>query len=116
MKIYLREIFKHKIPNLVLVLSLTLVLGGWIWSYFELKSIEDPLIIHYSQEVGIDQVGYAGDLAKVGIFGTVVILINFLIAVELEGKDGFLGKLTSGVTLLLGLLIFIYFAAIISVN
>ncbi len=116
MEIHFKEFFKHKIPNLVLVVSLTLVLGGWAWSYFDLKTISDPLVIHYSQGVGIDQVGYAGDLAKVGIFGMVVILINFLIAVELEQKERFLGRLTSGVTLLLGLLIFIYFAAIISVN
>ena len=116
MKFYLREFFRYKIPNLVLVLSLTLVLGGWVWSYFDLRTISDPLIIHYSQEVGIDQVGYAGDLAKVGIFGIVVILINFLIAVEVEQKERFLGRLTSGVTFLLGLLIFIYFAAIMGVN
>lgn len=106
----------YRIPNLAMILSMTLVVGGWLWAYFKLRKIADPLIIHYSPEVGIDQVGYAGDLAKVGVFGIVIVAMNFIISVELEQKDKFLGRLTSAVTAFLGILIFIYFAAIISVN
>lgn len=112
----IKVFFRHRIPNLALVFSMVLVVGGWLWAYFKLRKITEPLIIHYSQEVGIDQVGYAGDLAKVGIFGIVIVAINFIISVELEQKDRFLGRLTSTVTSLLGILIFIYFAAIIGVN
>ena len=111
-----KVLFKHKIPNLTFILSFVFVMGGWIWAFLELGKIKDPLIIHYSQEIGIDQVGYAGDLAKVGVFGLVILLINFIISGELEQKDRFLSRLTSAVTVFIGILIFIYFAAIISVN
>ena len=112
----LKKYLKFKVPNIACILSFVFVLGGWIWAYFVLRQPSQPLILHFSDQVGIDQIGYEGDLAKVGIFGLVIILVNFLIAVELEERDRFLARLTSGVTLLLGLLIFIYFVAIIGAN
>ena len=112
----LKKLLKFKIPNLAGLLSLIFVLGGWVWAFLALRNISQPLILHFSGQTGIDQTGFEGDLARVGIFGLVVVAINFLIAVELEARDRFLARVTSGVTLFLGLLIFIYFVAIISVN
>ncbi|MBI3589693.1 MAG: hypothetical protein HY093_04780 [Candidatus Liptonbacteria bacterium] len=111
-----RKIFSSKFNNLSFVVSLVFVLGGWLWAYLALRTISLPLIIHFSNISGINQVGYAWDLAKVGLFGILVVMVNFLIAYELELRDKFLAKLASAFTLFLSILIFIYFAAIISVN
>jgi len=112
----LKDLFKFKVNTFSFVVSLALVIGGWLWAYFTLREIELPLVIHFSNITGINQVGYSWDLAKVGIFGILVVVINFLISVELEKRDKFLGKLTSAFTLFLSILIFVYFMAIISVN
>ena len=111
-----KDLFKYKINTVSFITSLILVTGGWFWAYFALREIKLPLIIHFSNITGINQVGYFWDLAKVGIFGIIVVAVNFLISVELEKRDKFLGKLTSAVTLFLSILIFVYFMAIISVN
>ncbi len=111
-----KDIFKSRFNNLIGIVSLVLVLGGVIWSYLALRVIDTPIIIQYSSFSGINRVGYIGDLVKVGIFGIVVIFVNFLISGELHKRNSFLGRLGGIFTLFLSILIFIYFAAIISVN
>lgn len=110
------EKFPFKYLNFSFFIGLVFVLGGWMWAWISLGSVELPVIIHFSDISGINQVGYAGDLAKVGAFGVIVVFINFLISTELERRDKFLGKLAAFVTVFMSILIFIYFAAIISVN
>jgi len=112
----MKKIFKYKVPNFAFFVSLVLVLGGWLWSFFDLREVTTPLVILFDSTTGINQVGYAGDLAKVGVFGLLVVVVNFLISIELERRLPFWGRLTSFITIFLGILIFIYFAAIISVN
>ncbi len=107
---------KLRLNLLIFIVALIFVLAGWFWSYLALREATLPLILHFSNFSGINQVGYVWDLSKVALFGTVVVALNFLITRELEKRDRFLSRLTSAVTLFLGILIFIYFAAIISVN
>jgi|SRR3989344_1610360 len=112
----LRRLFKYRFLSLAFLAGLALVLGGWLWAFFALKEITTPLIILFDTTSGIEQIGYASDLARVGVFGLMVVLVNFFISIELEERMPFWGRLTSFTTVFLGILIFIYFAAIISVN
>lgn len=112
----MEKIFKYKIPNFAFFVSLASILGGWLWAFFALRKVTTPLIILFDSTTGINQVGYAADLTRVGIFGLLVVIVNFLISIELERRIPFWGRLTSFITIFLGILIFIYFAAIISVN
>lgn len=77
---------------------------------------ELPLIIHFNDLEGITAVGTPTSLAFMAALGTAVVVINSLIALELEERDRFLGKLTAAVTLVFAVLLFIAFAAIINVN
>ncbi len=110
------HLLKFRFSNFSLIVGLVLIFGGWLWAYFALHETNLPVIVHFSNVSGINQVGYFWDLSKVAIFGGVVIVLNFLISRELDKRDRFFGKLTSAATFLVGILIFIYFAAIISVN
>lgn len=110
-----KDLFKFKINTFSFGVSLIFVIGGWIWAYLALRGASTPLILRFNAQ-GINQVGYFWDLAKVGIFGLGVVAVNFLISIELERRDRFLGKLAAVFTFFLSVLIFIYFAAIISVN
>lgn len=87
-----------------------------MWAYSALRDVQGPLIIHFNNFVGINQIGSLTVLLGVGAVGAVAVLINFFIALELEARDRFLGKLVVAATLLFSILLFISFAAIISVN
>lgn len=112
----LKKLFKFKVLGGVFALSLVFVIAAWFWAYVSLKDIPQPLIIHYSEYAGIDQIGSLWSLAAVAVFGLAVVVMNFLIAVELEERDALMGKLVAGLTLFFAILIFIGFAAIIGVN
>ncbi len=111
-----RKILKSKAISSLFLLSAVSVAAGTLWAYSALKSAGSILILHFNNVVGINQIGGVGELIGVGITGLIVVVVNFLIAMELEARDLFLGKLLTGATLLFGILLFIGFAAIISVN
>ena len=110
------KILKHKIISLFFGLSFILVIAACIRAYIALRNISQPLIVHFNNALGINQIGNLGDLAAVGIFGLVALALDFFISLELDERDSFLGKITAAVGLFLAVLIFIGFSAIISVN
>ena len=111
----LESIKRFKLVRASFWVSGAFVLGGWLWAYVALRGIEQPLIIHFVSRQ-INQIGGVGDLAAIGIFGVLVVLVNFFVSEELEKRDLFLGKLLAAATLFVCVLIFIAFATIIHVN
>ncbi|MFA6354493.1 MAG: hypothetical protein WCX12_02300 [Candidatus Paceibacterota bacterium] len=116
MKKKIREIFKYRVHNLAFLAAVVLVFGGWLWAFIALKDVKQDIIINFESLEEINGVGSFADLSKVGFFGLIVTLINFLIATELEKRDRFWGRFTAGAMVFVGALIFIYFVAIILVN
>ena len=98
------------------MLGFVLVIGSWIKAYFALRNVSQPLVVHFTSAAGINQTGNLKDLAAVGIFGLVALILDFVISLELDERDSFLGKITAAAGLFLAALIFIGFSAIISVN
>lgn len=96
--------------------SFLFVVGGTIWSYLALRGIAQPLILHFNNFAGINQIGSAANLLRIGGTATIFVLLNFFLALELEDRDAFLGKLLAAATLFFGILLFIGFATIIGVN
>ncbi len=107
---------RHRSVAAASFVSLLLVAGGWLWCYLVFRKTDQPLILHFNNLVGIDQVGGLGDLVPVGLFALVLTGLGSLLALELEEKDWFLGKFTAVAVFGFAALIFIGFAAIISVN
>ncbi|MBU6501122.1 MAG: hypothetical protein KGJ89_04530 [Patescibacteria group bacterium] len=112
----IKKFLKFRAVSLVCAAGLVLVLSGFFWAYISLRQVGWPIVVHFNNLAGINQIGGISELLYVGITGTVVVLVNSFISLELEERDGFWGKLLASATLLFGILIFIYFAAIISVN
>lgn len=110
------KILKHKKISVVLALSLIFPICGMIWAYFSLKEAQGPLIMHFSNLSGISQIGSVWNILSLGFVAIVAILFNSLMVFELEERDAFLGKFLVAGTLFFAILIFIGFAAIISVN
>lgn len=108
---------RAKAVGILSLAALAFVLGGSLWAYFALGGAGNtPLILHFDDISGITAVGSLKNLIFVGLLGVIVVIMNFFIALELEERDRFLGKLTAALTLLFAVLLFIAFAAIINVN
>jgi len=112
----LKKIFRLRIVNLFFWISVIFIVGGCIWAIIILGGISEPLIIHYSQSSGIDRIGGLGTLIGIAVLGLIMAIVDFFISLELEKKNILFSRLTSLVGLFVGFLIFIYFAAIISIN
>ena len=65
---------------------------------------------------GITAIGDFNSLLLIGILGLVIVVINFFIALDLEARDNVLGKIVAAMTLVMAILLFLAFAAIIKVN
>ena len=112
-----QRILRAKVVSVSSLLSLAFVGSGWAWAQASLSRVANsPIILHWNDLDGITAVGAPKDLAVIGGIGIVVVFLNFFLALELEERDRFLGKLMAGITLIFATLLFIGFAAIISVN
>lgn len=110
---------KERIIVGTFIASLLFVIGGFLWAYVVLRNISQPLIIHFSRVgdyTNINQSGTVWHLASIAGAAIVAIGVNVAIALELRRKDFFLVSMLAAGTLVFGALIFIGFAAIISVN
>lgn len=112
----LKRMVKYRAVSIACGISALFVISGWLWAHLALRGLDHPLIIHYASGRGIDATGSVGNLAQIGVLGIVIVLVNFALALELETRDRFLGKLVAAGALFFSILIFIAFAAIISVN
>jgi hypothetical protein len=111
-----QKIFEHWIVSALCGVALLFVLGGFFWTYFSLRATGGPFILHFNDIGGITSVGGLGSLVFMGVFGVIVVLMNFAIALEFDSKDKFFGKFLAATTLVFAVLLFIAFIAILSVN
>jgi len=110
-----REARRHPTVSALSGASFGIVLLGQTMAFLSLRAIQGPLVIHYTRG-GIDQFGSLWQVLGYGVVGWSIIIMNYLIALELEKRDWFWGKAISGVTLGLSILLFLALRAIISVN
>ncbi len=106
----------HKEPIAVSLGSLFLIVFGWALAYFRLRHIEEPLILHFSDYTGINQIGSALELGVMGGIGLIIWAVNMLLAAALEARILFLARVTAYATLMMAILLFFAFMAIMSVN
>lgn len=112
-----KKILKYKLVSTLSLVSVLFILGGFAWAYFTLRAIGGgPFILHFNDIEGITSVGGLGTIVFAGVFGIIAVIMNFFIALEFEERDRFLGKFLAVMTLLFGILLFIAFVAILSVN
>jgi hypothetical protein len=111
----IKLLIKYKWTGISFSVALTFVLTGWIWVWVRLRDVSQ-LTLHFSDYGGINKTGSIWDLHAFGLLGLIMLVLDWLISMALEERDWFLGKLTAFVGLVLGILIFIGFMAIMNVN
>jgi hypothetical protein len=88
-----------------------------LWAFAALEGTPSgPLILHFNDMNGITSIGSFGSIVAMGILGIVIVVIDFLVALDLEARDRVLGKIVAAMTLVMAVLLFLAFAAIIKVN
>jgi hypothetical protein len=113
----IKKIIKYRLVSLLSLASLAFVLGGSIWAYASLlNSGVAPFILHFNDIDGITRVGGIENLVLMGILGVFMVVIDFFVALELEARDKVLGKIVASVTLVMAILLFLGFVAILNVN
>lgn len=110
------KIKKYKLVSGLLAVSFGLVLAGFLWAMLSLTRENGLLTLHFNDLQKITAVGGTGLVVFMGIFGIIAVLLNSCLALEFEGRNPFFGKLTAVLTLVFAVLLFISFAAILSVN
>jgi hypothetical protein len=111
------KIVKHTVVTGLFAAAFAFVLGGFGWAIMALRARGGgPLILHFNDVGGITQLGGVGDLWYAGVFAMIAVAINYVIALELDTRDGVMGKTMAVITLAAAILLFIACAAILSVN
>jgi hypothetical protein len=112
-----KKIVQYRAVGALGAAAVLFALGGFAWAYGALSSASSgPYILHFNDMTGITSVGGVDTIISMGILGLVITVMNFFIALELEERDIFLGKVVAGGTLIFAALLFIAFAAILNVN
>jgi hypothetical protein len=110
------KIKKYKLVSGLLAASAVFVFAGFLRTVISLERMSGPFILHFNDLNGITAAGGMGTMIFAGLFGIAAVLINGCLAIALEDRSPFFGKLTAVLTLVFAVLLFIAFAAILSVN
>jgi hypothetical protein len=65
---------------------------------------------------GITDVGDLWGVVSMGVLGVAVTIVDFFVAIELEERDRFFGKVVAVASVFFAVLLFIAFAAILGMN
>ncbi len=117
------KIARHRLIGILSLLSLLLVCGGFFWAYGALSGEPmvwnggtGPFILHFNALDGITATGNFSGIALMGILGVVIVILNFFIGMALEERDKTLSRTIVGATLIMAVLLFLSFVAILNVN
>jgi hypothetical protein len=112
----LERIKRNKLVSGLIAASAAFILGGFAWAMASFDAAKGPFILHFNDLAGITSAGGTAIVVFAGIFGIAVVLVNGCLAFEFAERNAFFGKLTAILTLVFAILLFIAFAAILSVN
>ncbi len=115
-KIMINKIKKYRTVSVLSLASFALAAGGFFLVLGALGSARGPLILHFNDMQGITSIGTLGDLLWMGGTGIAIVAINFFVALDLEARNRVLGKIVAALTLVMAVLLFLAFTAIINVN
>ncbi|HUC01674.1 MAG TPA: hypothetical protein VMA75_02105 [Candidatus Paceibacterota bacterium] len=112
----IKKIVKYRTVSLLFLASFAFAASGFFWAWVALAPSSGPLILHFNDMGGITATGTFATFLLMGILGIAIVIMNFVIALGLEERDRILGKIVAVLTLVMAILLFLAFAAIIKVN
>lgn len=111
------KIIKYKAVSAACCAAVAMALGGFLWAYAGVRNAGGgPVTVHFNDMNGITEIGNIGSVVSIGILGVIITVLNFFIAIELEEREHFGGKVVAAESVLFAVLLFIAFAAILGAN
>jgi hypothetical protein len=87
-----------------------------IWLYRVAGQMPEPIVLHFNAEVGINQIGSKNALYLLWWVAAAAWMLNLRIAGALRSRSPVLAIIVASGTLAWVILLFLYFAAIISLH
>lgn len=116
LSVIVKKIAERRGIVLILAVSFILVLSVSAEAYFSLRNIGTPIVTHWNNYSGIDRIGTSDDLLRMAFFGIIIVAANGALGLVLEPRNKFAAWLVASATLLMSVLHFILFIAIMGVN
>lgn len=91
-KILKNNYWRDKFSMVVLLASLTLNLGVWLFLGLKLKPSDYPVPIHYNVYFGIDVIDYWTSVFLIPAMGLGIIIINLLISYLIHEREKFISQ------------------------
>ncbi len=82
----MKEFLRDKIIKPLLILSLILNLGLFLFFYFFIKRSDIPIVLHYNVDWGVDYFGEVKNIFILPIAGLIIFLLNSVLALRLWFK------------------------------
>ncbi len=79
----MKEFFKDKIVRSLLISSLILNIGLFLFFYFFIKQSDIPIVLHYNVDWGVDYFGEVKNIFTLPLVGLVIFLLNGVLALRL---------------------------------
>jgi len=79
----MKEFFKNNIIKLLLISSLILNIGLFLFFYFFIKRSDIPIVLHYNVDWGVDYFGEVKNIFILPLAGLIIFLLNSVLALRL---------------------------------
>lgn len=83
----MKEFFKNTTNQLLVGLSLFLNIALFLFFYFFIKQSNIPIVLHYNVDWGVDYFGEVKSIFILPTVGTIIFLLNGVLALKLWGKN-----------------------------
>ena len=79
----MKEFFKDNIIKSLLISSLALNIGLFLFFYFFIKQSDIPIVLHYNVDWGVDYFGEVKTIFVLPLVGLVIFLLNGILVLKL---------------------------------
>ncbi|MBI2446682.1 MAG: hypothetical protein HYV51_02560 [Parcubacteria group bacterium] len=79
----MKEFFKDNVIKSLLISSLVLNIGLFLFFYFFIKRSDIPIVLHYNVDWGVDYFGEVKNIFILPLAGLIIFLLNSILALRL---------------------------------
>lgn len=112
----MKEFFKNTTNQLLIGSSLLLNIALFLFFYFFIKQSNIPIVLHYNVDWGVDYFGEVKSIFVLPIVGTIIFLLNGILALKLWGKNRILSYFLTAATFLAQVFLIISGLALYLIN
>ncbi len=96
----MKDFFKNTTNRLLIGSSLFLNIALFLFFYFFIKQSNIPIVLHYNIDWGVDYFGEVRSIFILPVVGTIIFLLNGVLALKLWGKNRILSYFFTATTFL----------------